>query len=138
MSRMACPADLDMYDSKYASGLQCGSPLGLPVPSILAVSFSLCRIYTWTIACASPECYGHRGVTGRWKKSGPRVTGTEPMSDVVPRVMKGGGAEVRGRSLPYLHILFPGLAFEPAYVTSPTVGGPLWWRVCIDTADSRS
>lgn len=100
--------------------------------------FSLCRIYTWTIACASPECYGHRGVTGRWKKSGPWVTGTEPMSDVVPRVMKGGGAEVRGRSLPYLHILFPGLAFEPAYVTSPTVGGPLWWRVCIDTADSRS
>lgn len=90
------------------------------------------------IACASPECYGHRGVSGRLKKSGPWVTGTERMSGVVSRVMKGGGAEVRGRSLPCLHLLFPWLAFEPAPVPSPTVGGSLWRRVCIDTADSRS
>lgn len=80
-----------MYDSKYASGLQCGSPLGLPVPSILAVSPCVGYIPGQLPVPASPECYGHRGMTGRWKKSGPWVTGTEPMSDVVPRVMKGGG-----------------------------------------------
>lgn len=53
------------------------------------------------------------------------------------RVMIGGGT-VGGRSLSCLHVLFLWLASEPAHVTSPVVGGPLWWRVCIDTVDCRS
>lgn len=129
MSRMGTmPYGLDMYGSKYTSGLQCGSPLGLPVPSILAV-FSLCQIYIWTIACASPECYGHRGVTGRWKKSGPWVTGTEPMSDVVPRVMKGGGAEVRGRALPGPSLTFT-YCFQGWLLNLPLSPRPRWAVLC--------